>query len=727
MPSRASAVLAAILFLVCGAATAQVQDDTALRLATIARVWGAVRYAHPSLFTAAAPDWDAAGAQAAERARGTEPLLTIVADMLGALGDPATRIGRQCVEEPGGAAPPKPSFTALPNNVIYVPLETLTGSALDAAAIAALSTARAAILDLRTPVGRCSTPVLSSLRAVEELLIAGRISPPARRRIAHDGYRAQDPTFDGLYRSFFTSEVFGPITGTRTGDTARTVFLVDEHTTLPLFAIAMVHSGHGTLLSSGPFHETAAVAHLRVPIEHGYEAVVRSAEITAPGRIVSIGAMTMSAGLSDERVIGVAHALTQPAGRGRALRFPSSASTREQLPYVWRRDATYPEMRYPSFGYRALAGFRLWNVIEYFYGYRHLLTDWNERLPQILTLLTSATSQREYELALARAMTFVPDGHSQVRADAFYDVRGRYTPAFALMPVEGKPVVVDLIEPAAAGPVQPGDELLAIDGRPIAERYAELEPYISASHELARQYAITLFLPFAATESSATYTFRKRDGSTYDARLYRGAYARTAPEQAWRILPGNIGYVDLRWLQPVDVNRMIDEMMGTRGLVIDLRNYPLGVFVRLARRLNTVGSGKVAQLRVPRVEGGHVTHPLELQDVGTEALPQYTAPTITLINERAISQSEHTGLVLEAVNRTTFVGSPTVGANGNISVMSMPGGSTIIFTGMDVRHLDGRQLQQVGIVPHVPVPRTIGALSAGRDEVLERAVALLSQ
>jgi hypothetical protein len=40
----------------------------------------------------------------------------------------------------------------------------------------------------------------------------------------------------------------------------------------------------------------------------------------------------------------------------------------------------------------------------------------------------------------------------------------------------------------------------------------------------------------------------------------------------------------------------------------------------------------------------------------------------------------------------------------------------------DDRHADGRQLQRVGIQPHVRVCPTIAGLRAGRDEVLERGV-----
>jgi C-terminal processing protease CtpA/Prc len=115
-----------------------------------------------------------------------------------------------------------------------------------------------------------------------------------------------------------------------------------------------------------------------------------------------------------------------------------------------------------------------------------------------------------------------------------------------------------------------------------------------------------------------------------------------------------------------------------------------------------------------------------LQPIPPTTQWRYRGRTVMLIDERTISQAEHTGLFFEAANNTTFVGSPTRGANGDVTNFWVPGGISIGFSGHDVRHADGRQLQRVGLVPHVEVKPTIAGLRAGRDEVLERALAVLA-
>ena len=90
-----------------------------------------------------------------------------------------------------------------------------------------------------------------------------------------------------------------------------------------------------------------------------------------------------------------------------------------------------------------------------------------------------------------------------------------------------------------------------------------------------------------------------------------------------------------------------------------------------------------------------------------------------------MSQAEHSGLFFEAANGTKFVGSQTAGTDGDVTYFAVPGIASVRFSGHDVRHPDGRQLQRIGLVPDVPAAPTIQGIRAGKDEVLERAAEYL--
>jgi C-terminal processing protease CtpA/Prc len=175
---------------------------------------------------------------------------------------------------------------------------------------------------------------------------------------------------------------------------------------------------------------------------------------------------------------------------------------------------------------------------------------------------------------------------------------------------------------------------------------------------------------------------------------------------------------------------MFETFKGARGIIFDMRGYPQGTAWHIAPRLcqkpNTVGAlfeRPVAMWPHGSAESGEqrVTYMFE-QIIPPLSGWVYTNRTVMLIDERTISQAEHTGLFFEAANGTTFVGSRSNGANGDVTNIVLPGGIRVGFSGQAVKHSDGRQLQRIGLIPHVEVKPTIQGIRSGRDEVLERAI-----
>jgi C-terminal processing protease CtpA/Prc len=161
-----------------------------------------------------------------------------------------------------------------------------------------------------------------------------------------------------------------------------------------------------------------------------------------------------------------------------------------------------------------------------------------------------------------------------------------------------------------------------------------------------------------------------------------------------------------------------------------MRGYPHGTAWLLARHLKTDPAPKVAALSsamlVAPFSIDSDTRITSAQTLFLEpATKKYTGKTVMLINDLAMSAAEHTGLFLEAANGTKLVGSPSAGANGYTTWVCLPGNLCVTFSGAEIRHGDGRQLQRVGLQPDVPVTPTIRGVREGRDEVLDRAVAYL--
>ncbi|MCI0694064.1 S41 family peptidase [candidate division KSB1 bacterium] len=198
--------------------------------------------------------------------------------------------------------------------------------------------------------------------------------------------------------------------------------------------------------------------------------------------------------------------------------------------------------------------------------------------------------------------------------------------------------------------------------------------------------------------------------------------------ELWWLLKG-FGYIDLARLTMAQIDTALETIKATRGVIFDMRGYPNGTARSLAPRL---ASKRAITARFQRPElhspdttwnsisaGHQIVEPSEKW--------RYTGKVVVLINEEAISQAEHTCLYLEAATDVTFIGTPTNGANGDVTTTVLPGGINVRFSGHDVRHGDGRQLQRLGIQPHIRVEPTIAGVRSGRDEVLEKAIAFLKK
>ncbi|HYG62426.1 MAG TPA: S41 family peptidase, partial [Thermoanaerobaculia bacterium] len=473
----------------------------------------------------------------------------------------------------------------------------------------------------------------------------------------------------------------------------------------------------------------------RVDLGEGLQAQVRVSEIVPfPGWSGLHADVELPAGQTPEAALQAAVAeARRPA--------PTGSPQRAQAPAlpdaVFRPDAAYAGMAEPDLTHRQLAVIRAWNVIHFFYPYLHLIGDWDAVLPEYLARMETAGTGRDYALTVAEMMARVADGHTRVVHPEVNRYYGEVGLPLQVRWIEGAPVVTAVRDDAHRLGIEVGDALLAVDGEPVAAAIERLGRYVAASTRPALLARICPMLLRGPDGSTATLSLQGLDGTTREVKLKRDRrtyyYVPPPAGDTVRILPGNLGYADLTRLTPPEVDGMFERLRDTRAIIFDMRGYPNGTAWPIAPRIHTRDTRNAATFRRALVsafneeeaEGAFAfSQPVPKDPRG---LPRYTRPTVMLIDERAISQSEHSGLLFEAANGTRFIGTATAGANGDVTNFTLPGGITVAFTGHDVRHADGRQLQRVGLTPHVEAAPTRKGLREGKDEVLERAVRFLEE
>jgi C-terminal processing protease CtpA/Prc len=405
---------------------------------------------------------------------------------------------------------------------------------------------------------------------------------------------------------------------------------------------------------------------------------------------------------------------------------------------LFQHEEAYASPATPDAGLRVLALFRYWNMIAYYFPYRYAIgEDWQPVLPEFIPKFGAARSPEQYRLTALALIARIHDSHADIFNDKILnEYKGNYQAPLRLRFVEGQATVVGYYAATlgAATTLLPGDVLVQVDGQLVASMVQARLPLTSASNEPTQLRNIARDLLRGPTPLVALVV--RRAGREFPVTVgrvpinqlnraidYYGTSDPKAP--AWKLLPGNIGYLSLATIHTAELPDIMAKAQGTKGLVIDIRNYPAEVVV------HALGKYLLSKPKpFGRFSGMDSSYPgvfrlSPLQYVGAGAGPTYPGKVIILVNEISQSQAEFTALAWRTAPRATVVGSTTSGADGNLSDIVLPGNIHTAITGGGIYYPDGRETQRVGIVPDVEVKPTIKGIAEGRDEVLEKAVQLI--
>ena len=75
----------------------------------------------------------------------------------------------------------------------------------------------------------------------------------------------------------------------------------------------------------------------------------------------------------------------------------------------------------------------------------------------------------------------------------------------------------------------------------------------------------------------------------------------------------------------------------------------------------------------------------------------------------------------------TILGENSVGSDGDITYLPLPGGINMSFTSQGIYTPDGGQTQRIGLTPDIEVHPTIEGIKEGKDELKEAAVSYIQE
>lgn len=727
------------------------------RLVKLSQLWGHVHFFHPYLAYKEIP-WDSSFAEAVPKfiaAKDAEAYSQALDQLLSVLGDPLTNVVKNENSSPGefsaGEKHPLWHFTEDSILVVtlhnYYDLSDWNYAVEKFSKIAKMVPASKGVLfdwRVKKPFSDATWVInyAFSSTGLESKLTDATLQAPGQRARMHDGFAPENGSTSGGYYSAFYVQDGQRIAPAAKAKPVPVVFLVNDETPLPPVAVALQGAGKGGIVASGTINAAALGQAIPMDMGEGVTARFRTTEVLTASGLTGLPInFSLPENSTDWEALDAALRYLKKG----EFSMPPANSPPPMVGSAFTQK--YPTKAYPDLGYRVLAAAKIWSVIHYFFAYKELMeADWNEVLRTSIPKLVAAADSTAYHLAVAEMYSHLQDGHGFLNSKTLSDYFGAGYPPFALRMVENQPVITALTVDSVTHSLglEIGDVVTHVNGKTVQSELARHERYISGSNAnwIHAQAAARLLRGPDSTQVEVKLMGKNNRSKTVSIPLrkawsslwWEGISGRKGTE-ILRMLNGNIGYADLDRLSPEQVDTMFEMFKDTKAIIFDMRGYPQGTAWSIAPRLTekkNVGAAdfqRYVRLSPDLISldlGASFTKNHFTQNIPNSDKWKYKGKTVMLIDERTMSQAEHSGLFYESANGTEFIGSQTAGANGDVTSFSVPGGIRLAFSGHDVRHADGRQLQKTGLVPKIEVRPTVAGIRAGKDEVLERAILYLT-
>ncbi len=353
--------------------------------------------------------------------------------------------------------------------------------------------------------------------------------------------------------------------------------------------------------------------------------------------------------------------------------------------------------------------------------------DWRAALRPALA--AAASPDREAFLHAARAL-LAPLRDSRASFSHPEDTAFGALP-LAWEPVEDRLVITGVVDGVEG--IRPGDVIDAIDGRPAAEAVAAEETLSSAGTPEARRWRALESLLWGPRGSRVTLGLQSDAGDTEISLTRETPYDRLPAGTPFPPVveipeprPGVL-YVDLGRIDDDELRSLTPRLAAARGLIFDLRRGANASTVLLSHLIDRTASSSKWQVPVVMApDHREVEWLTTFWNIEPKA-PRFRGRVAFLTDGRSDGYAETLLGMIEAYKLGDVVGARSGGSNGTMNRAHLPGGWILTWSGQRVLKHDGSPLQGVGVAPTIPAARTLRGVAERKDEVVEKALAVVSR
>lgn len=389
----------------------------------------------------------------------------------------------------------------------------------------------------------------------------------------------------------------------------------------------------------------------------------------------------------------------------------------------------YPNMNADDSGYRLLGLFRYWNIIEYYFPYKDIMgEDWDDVILEFIPKFIQGTDYQSYMLVTAELTTKIHDSHAlYVKGKQGYSVRnmfGSYRVPVNSVEIDNQIVISKVNQECG---LELGDIVVKVADKNINEFIEYKRKYLSQSRENTMFFSVDLF----QTLTKYTDFTVIRGGKTVDIRVKaEHKYYLPVDTKSQAMDDENIYYINAGLLKEGEIDRIMKNWWNTKGLIIDLRNYPSTPIVYELAKYLIANPKEFVVFSLPNQAVPGEFYFLEPNISGrSEGSSEdvYKGKVVILVNEGTGSQGETTTMSLRNAPNSVVLGRPTSGTNGDVQIFKLPGNLETRISGFGVFNPDKAQTQRIGLQPDIYLDPTIEGIKAGRDEYIDRAIEIIKE
>lgn len=407
-------------------------------------------------------------------------------------------------------------------------------------------------------------------------------------------------------------------------------------------------------------------------------------------------------------------------------------STRENKQYTVEKlkynglnfinEYSYSSMNFDDDGIKLLALFRYWNIVEYWYPYKYLISKkWDSVLLEYIPKIIKTNSILEYAKCLNELIVEIEDSHAILKEDeTLTDFFGKFSLPVNTKFINKKLVVIDALNNSE---LQNGDVIISIENNKIETLSESLKKYSIASNEKATLR--NLASKIIRTNKEVVIVDIQRKGKKITLKVSTtDVFQKISNLKFSHEINDKIGYINAETADRKEIDSLFKKWNSKNAIIIDLRKYPKEnlafVVSPFLHKKEFIGfQFSEAKLDFP----GYFTE-MEEYKFNTFEKPKYSGNIYVLVDENTQSKGEFNAMVLQAYHKTKIIGSQTAGTDGSASQIILPGNYITFITSEGVYHPDWRETQKTGIIPQIKVEMNIKDITTGEDIVLKKTIEL---